>query len=202
MIQEVAFPAAYRTDSRGLPVIETDRLVLRLADDDDVESMVRFRIENADHLAPWEPKRSPDYFTQVAWKARLRQNVEEAYRREAMGFVLFPIDRPREVIGVANLRDIIGYFSHSATLGYSIDSRWQGRGLMTEACRAVIWYGFEILRLHRIEACYMPTNHVSGRVLQKLGFVVEGTLRKSLLVNGQWEDHVIASLINEQWSQN
>jgi ribosomal-protein-alanine N-acetyltransferase len=58
---------------------------------------------------------------------------------------------------------------------------------------------FEQQKLHRIMANYMPSNKRSARLLQKLGFVIEGHAKKYLLINGQWEDHVLTSLTNENW---
>jgi ribosomal-protein-alanine N-acetyltransferase len=67
---------------------------------------------------------------------------------------------------------------------------------MFEAARAGIRYIFEAVRLHRIMANYMPRNARSGALLQRLGFVVEGSARNYLYINGKWEDHLLTSLTN------
>lgn len=192
-------PLEYRSDDLGLPWMKTGRLILRFGTDDDVEAMVRFRVENREHLGPWEPERNDYFFTDDAWRRRFRLSAQEAQRDEAYSFVLFPIEEESRVIGVANLQDVYRHFSQSATLGYSIDRGYQGQGLMTEAGCAVLWFAFSVLGLHRIEACYMPTNRASARVLEKLGFVREGLLRQSLLVDGRWEDHVLTAIVDEDW---
>ena len=193
-------PLEYRSDDLDLPFMRTERLVLRFGTEADVESMLRYRSENREHLAPWEPARNDYFFTEEAWRRRLRQNIEEARRGDAYAFILCPAEDVGQVIGVANLNDVYRHFSQTATLGYSIDRSHQGLGLMTEACRAVLWFAFRVLGLHRIEACYMPSNRASARVLEKLGFVREGLLRKSLLVDGKWEDHILVALIDEEWT--
>lgn len=193
-------PIEYRSDELGLPWMRTGRLVLRFGTEDDVAAMVRFRLDNREHLAPWEPERNDYFFTEDAWRRRLRLNIEEAARDEAYSFVLFPVGEPSRVVGVANLRDVYRHFSQCATLGYSIDQSQQGQGLMTEACRAVLWFAFTVLELHRIEACYMPSNRPSARVLEKLGFVREGLLRQSLRVDGRWEDHILAAILDTDWN--
>ena len=71
-----------------------------------------------------------------------------------------------------------------AEVGYELGRRWWGRGLMPEAAAAVVRYGFAGLGLHRIEAGVLPANAASVRVLQKLGFLEEGTLRDYLYQNG------------------
>ena len=70
---------------------------------------------------------------------------------------------------------------------------------MTEALSLAIHYAFTELNLHRIMANYSPTNERSGRLLRRLGFVVEGYAQNYLLVHGTWQDHVLTSLTNEQW---
>jgi len=70
---------------------------------------------------------------------------------------------------------------------------------MSEAVAKAIEYIFEKQKLHRIMANYMPSNERSARLLQKLRFVIEGHAKKYLLINGQWEDHILTSLTNENW---
>ncbi len=67
---------------------------------------------------------------------------------------------------------------------------------MRELCRHTISYAFDELRLNRIMANYMPSNHRSDVLLQRLGFSKEGAAKKYLKINGQWEDHVLTSLLN------
>jgi len=67
---------------------------------------------------------------------------------------------------------------------------------MTEILQASIAYMFETVGLNRVMASYMPVNKASGRVLEKLGFEREGYARKYLKIAGNWEDHVLTSLIN------
>lgn len=188
-------PQVLRHDERGLPAMQTQRLVLRIACPRDLHALVAFRRENKEHLAPWEPARDDRYYQEEAWRVRIIENQNSAERDQAYGFVLCPLEEPARVIGVVNLRDVYRYFLQSAELGYAIDYRFEGQGLMTEALQAVMWFATVELGLHRIQACYMPANLASARVLEKLGFVIEGRLRQSLMVNGVWEDHILTSYI-------
>jgi ribosomal-protein-alanine N-acetyltransferase len=63
-------------------------------------------------------------------------------------------------------------------VGYEIDPRYWGRGLMTEALRAVVLCGHKFFELNRIEAWTVPGNGASDRVLQKVGFRLEGVQRQ------------------------
>lgn len=182
-----------------LPTIETPRLVLRVAHRDEVAKIVRYLRRNREHLQPWEPKRDDGYFTDFAWAGAPERDQSDARHGIGLRFRLLLPDGDGEFIGTVGLRNVSPAPTHSCVLGYSMDAQFQGQGLMKEALEAVIRFAFEKLNLRRIEACYMPANERSARLLKSLGFEVEGLLRSSLEVNGRWEDHVICSRINPDW---
>ena len=81
-------------------------------------------------------------------------------------------------------------------LGYAIDQAHEGRGLMREALEATIEHAFTVLRLHRIQANYVPENERSGRLLERLGFRREGLAKDYLFIDGRWRDHVLTARLN------
>jgi ribosomal-protein-alanine N-acetyltransferase len=182
-----------------LPVIETDRMILMIALSDHLPHIVRYLVRNRAHLKPWEPKRDAFYFTEGAWVGAPERDQEEARAKEAFRFRLLMKGGDGEFAGTVSLRDINFWPGFNATIGYSLDHSLVGGGLMTEAVEAIIRFGFEHLNLRRIEACYMPANDRSERLLTALGFQYEGLLRSSMEVDGSWEDHKICALINYQW---
>ena len=56
-----------------------------------------------------------------------------------------------------------------------------------------------VLRLHRVQANHLPENQRSARLLQRLGFRVEGLAREYLYINGAWRDHVLTALTYQQF---
>ena len=86
-------------------------------------------------------------------------------------------------------------------LGYSVDARAEGKGIMTEALTALVAFAFGSLELHRIQANYMPSNERSGRVLKKLDFDVEGYARDYLFLGGAWRDHILTARLNPKVTQ-
>ena len=82
-----------------------------------------------------------------------------------------------------------------AEIGFGLQSAYWGKGYMSEAARAVVDCGFDVLRLHRIEADIDPRNRASARVLEKLGFVREGLLRERWIVDGEISDSAIYGLL-------
>ena len=100
------------------------------------------------------------------------------------------------VIGFVNLNNIVRGAFQACHLGYALGEKYQSRGLMTEALRALIDYAFTDMQLHRIMANYISDNERSAVVLKNLGFVEEGRAQEYLKINGRWQDHILTSLIN------
>lgn len=86
-----------------------------------------------------------------------------------------------------------------AEIGYVLNRGYWGRGLMTEAMRAVIQYAFDEVGLHRLEADTDPANAASLRLLEKLGFRQEGLFRERWRVYGEWQDSVMLGLLKSDW---
>ncbi|MYL20988.1 GNAT family N-acetyltransferase [Halobacillus litoralis] len=101
-----------------------------------------------------------------------------------------------ELIGKIGLFHVVRGPLQKATLGYFLDEDHNGKGYTTEAGQLMVDYGFKTLHLHRIEAGVMPGNIGSLRVLEKSGFHKEGIAKKSVKINGQWEDHQMLAVIN------
>ncbi len=80
-------------------------------------------------------------------------------------------------------------------VGYELDPAFWGRGLMTEALRAVVASGHGAFRLNRIEAWTLPGNGASDRVLEKAGFRYEGTQRQKGWFKGAFHDYRIFARI-------
>lgn len=88
----------------------------------------------------------------------------------------------------------------SASLGYSFDKSSWGRGYATEAARAVLQWGFSTLDLNRVQAETDTRNLASARVLEKLGFAREGTLREDCIVDGVISDSWVYGLLRREWN--
>ena len=87
----------------------------------------------------------------------------------------------------------------SASLGYCLDDAAWGHGYATEAARALLQWGFDTLDLNRVQAEADTRNTASARVLEKLGFLLEGTLREDCVVNGDVSDSWVYGLLRREW---
>jgi RimJ/RimL family protein N-acetyltransferase len=89
----------------------------------------------------------------------------------------------------------------SATLGYCLAEPAWSQGFATEAARALLQWAFDSLGLNRVEAQTDSRNIASSRVLEKLGFLREGTLRQNCVVDGEVSDSSIYGLLRGDWER-
>ncbi len=180
------------------PLIETERLLisdLSLADTADLQT---YYADNAAHLDPWEPQRSPEFHTRDACRARIKLAMAERESGRAVKLVIRRKDI-RDLIGVCNFSNIVRGPFQACTLGYSIAASRQAQGFMFEALQASIAYMFEQQDLHRIMANYVPENTRSGDLLDRLGFEIEGRAKDYLHIAGAWRDHILTAKINPRF---
>ena len=180
-------------------MIASERLVLRLLEPGDVPAVVAFHVANAGHLAPTSPERRPDFFTDAHWRRQVALDGEDAAHDWAVRLFLFPKDALGSVVGQLSLNNIVRGAAFWCDLGYALAADRQGQGLMAEAVLAAVRFAFDDLALHRVRAAYLPTNERSGRLLRRLGFVVEGYARDYLLIQGRWQDQILVGLTNPEW---
>lgn len=87
----------------------------------------------------------------------------------------------------------------SAAVGYCLDDAAWGRGFATEAMDGMLRWAFGTLDLNRLQAEADTRNAASGRVLEKLGFVLEGTMREDCIVDGEVSDSWVYGLLRRDW---
>jgi ribosomal-protein-alanine N-acetyltransferase len=143
---------------------------------------------NREHLAPWDPERPEEFYT----AAGQAENVVERLRLEEQG--LFSnhtlVGPDGDVVGRANIQNIVRGTMQGGTLGYWVDKCHLRRGLATAAVAFLEERALE-LGLHRLEAGTMVENVPSQRVLLARGFKQYGLAPKLLYLNGAWRDHVL-----------
>lgn len=176
------------------PTLRTDRLVLRPFSDADAHGLLALH-SNPHVLRYWD---SPP------WSERERAERFIAACRQMADYgtgVRLAIVRASDerFIGWCSLTGWNPNF-RSARLTYILaDTAW-GHGYATEAVRAVLSWGFDALNLNRIQAETDTRNVASARVLEKMGFEREGTLRQDCIVNGEVSDSFVFGLVRQDWA--
>lgn len=175
------------------PELRTARLLLRPVADGDVEALWALhsdaRVLRYWDSPPWTDRARADRFV-----ARSR-----AMAAEGSGI--------RLAVAPAGDRTLIGWCSlsrwspdhRSAAIGYCFAEQAWGRGYATEAAHALLGWAFDTLDLNRVQAETDTRNLASARVLEKLGFTLEGTLREDCVVDGDGSDSWVYGLLRREW---
>ncbi|MCA1218250.1 GNAT family N-acetyltransferase [Streptomyces sp. 8L] len=175
------------------PVLHTDRLRLRPFTDADAAPL--FALHSSSHVLR--------YWDTPPWRERARAERFIAACRtmadEGTG-ARVAIDRVSDggFIGWCGLSRWNPEY-RSASLGYCFDDAAWGHGYATEAARALLRWAFDTLDLNRVQAETDTRNAASARVLEKAGFVREGTLREDCVVNGEVSDSWVFGLLRRDW---
>jgi ribosomal-protein-alanine N-acetyltransferase len=183
-------------------LIETQRLIIRLADVGDVHEVIRFYRENREHLQPVSPTYPPDFLDEATWLEQVRNRLPEFAAGAGFRAFIFTRESPNRIIGNLSLTQVARGAFQSCVLGYSLAADEQGKGYMTEAVRGAVAFAFDTWKLHRVAASYMPRNARSASVLARCGFTIEGNASAYLRIDGRWEDHVLTAITNPSWGSS
>lgn len=171
------------------------RVALRPISRGDREAWTRVRNENRAWLAPWEATPPRDLGPPVSFATMVRTLRTQARRGQVLPFV---VTYDGELVGQLTVGGITYGSLCSAHVGYWVDARVAGRGVMPTAVALAVDHCFTELRLHRVEVNIRPENAASLRVVEKLGFREEGLRRAFLHIDGAWRDHRSFALTAEE----
>lgn len=174
------------------PVLETDRLILRNVEKTDLQDIFDYASD-------------PNLTTYLTWRAHQTLADTEGF----LEFILASNERHmgatwgivwkenNRVIGTIDLA--WNQKHYSAELAYALSKKYWRKGIGTEAAKAVLTFGFEKLKLERIQARCHPDNMASYKLMEKSGMTYEGTLRKSMQRKGNQEDAKIYSILKDEF---
>jgi ribosomal-protein-serine acetyltransferase len=103
-----------------------------------------------------------------------------------------------EIIGTIGFHDLDTSNKHTA-IGYWIDQRHEGKGIVTRSSLALIEYLFSEMGLNRIQINCNVENRRSRAVPERLGFTLEGVQREVEFLNGRFCDWAVYSLLQSEW---
>lgn len=173
------------------PNLETERLLLRRVDVKDVNEIIALRSnpETMKYIPRPLVKTTEDALEHIAMMDTKIEN------NEGINWAITQKGNPK-LIGV------IGHYRikpehYRAEIGYMLLPEFSGKGIISEAVKEVVKYGFKGMQLHSIEAVIDPENNASAKVLEKNGFVKEAHLKENEFFEGRFLDSVIYSLLNK-----
>ena len=171
------------------PVLETERLVLRNIRHSDKQEM--FEIRSNETTMQYIPR--PLAKTPEDALAIIDMIMGFTERNERINWTITEK-------GVDKLIGVIGYVkinpdARRAEVGYVMHHNYHGKGYGSEALKAVLDYGFNVMNLHSVEAIIRPDNTASKAMVQKLGFVKEAYFRDYVFHNDRFWDEEVYSLL-------
>ena len=182
--------------TRGWPATLSDGPVgLRPISRKDRADWLEVRSRNAAWLAPWEATPPRDTAPPMSFTTMVRSLRQQAREGTLLPFVVTYED---VLVGQLTVGGITWGSLCSAHVGYWVDQRVAGRGVMPTAVALAADHCFNALGLHRIEVNIRPENAASLRVVEKLGFREEGTRSAFLHIDGAWRDHRSFALTAEE----
>jgi len=176
-----------------VPTLQTKRLILREMTLDDAQAVFGCCSD-------------PEVFKFTGGKAHRRIEDSKAFLKE-----IFAKYKAQEIIawGIFHKEDskLIGNCGFikwdasqaKAELDYLLSKEYWNQGLMTEAVKRVIGFGFEEMQLNRIQAICEVANIASARVMEKAGMQFEGVLRNYIQHDGKPLDMKMYSIIRKEW---
>ena len=176
-------------------IIRTERLVLRPFARSDLEDVLNYYS-------------LPEVQRYLDWKARDKSEAKSAF--EAMRKQT-RLTRPGDILTLAIVREadgaVLGHVSMrwtDATAGqgeirFAVGPAFRRNGYAIEAVRALMTYGFEHYRLHRIYAVTAGRNEASARLLRKLGMRLEAHYREHALFMGEWDEELHFAILAREW---
>lgn len=175
---------------KEFPVLATERLLLREHSVQDVPALFKMRTneEVMRFIDRERPKTTQDIETFItSFNAGFKQGQHIAW-------VISLKENPGQMIGS------IGYWrtnfaNYRAEIGYMLHPDYWRRGIVSEALKKTITFGFEEMSLHSIQANINPGNDASRQILLKHGFVKEAYFKEDYYFNGKFLDSEIYSLL-------
>lgn len=184
----------YRVFSH-LPELTTERLTLRKMLVADTADMYEYACRpDVTKYLTWNPHPDREY---------TREYLQYLGNRYATGMfydwaIIYEADC--KMVGTCGFTSF-NCTADSAEVGYVLNPSYWGKGIVTEALERVLRFGFEELKLHRIEARFMEGNDRSLRVMEKAGMRFEGILRESMLIKGSYVNVGVCSILDSEWKK-
>ena len=175
---------------KTFPILETERLILRSLTPDDKEGVFRNFSDQEITKYLMSPFRNIGQAEDI-----IKAFVEEFEQGSALTWAI-TLKPDGEFLGTCSCEINSG---DRAELGFDLARSHWGKGLMSEALRVVVRFGFENLNLTQIKAHTYLLNYRTIRLLKKLDFNLDGVLSNNSFMNGKFHDEIFFSLWKANW---
>jgi len=171
-----------------------DDIELRPVSIDDCNELFSLIVRNRARLREWLPWAGLTFNKDELLHFLGQKELENAARASLTTHICFQ----GRICGAVGLHTIEARHRHSS-IGYWLDLNYEGRGIMTRACGAMVTAGFRSYDLHRIEIRCGTANLKSSAIPLRLGFREEGVLREAEFVIDRWVDLRVFAMLEHEW---
>ncbi|MEO8087228.1 MAG: GNAT family N-acetyltransferase [Bacteroidota bacterium] len=172
------------------PVLETERLILREMTMDDAPVLFEMRTHPLMNRYTDRAKMK----TMEEAEQKMKTIIEMVESRNGIAWAIELKESKKQIGDISFWRLIKEHYR--AEIGYALLPEYWEKGIMSEAARCAIDYGFSMLNFHSIEANVNPNNVASMKLLEKMNFVREAYFRENYYYDGKFLDSAIYSLVN------
>jgi len=177
----------------NIPKLTTERLLLRKMKVSDAADMFEYsRLRNVTKYLTWNPHPNINYTEEYLRYISTRYATGDFYDWAVT------LKENGKMIGTCGFTRF-DLTNNSAEIGYVLNPAYHGKGYATEAAREVMRFGFDDLKLHRIEARHMLGNDASHKVMEKLGMTEEGTFRESYYVKREYRTVTVCAILESEY---
>ena len=178
--------------------LEGEKVFMRVPMERDWRDYAEIRAASRKFLEPWEPTWPSDALSRDAFYRRMNRYTSDW--RNDTGYSMFLFDQESTaLVGGISLSNVRRGVALCGTLGYWMGETHAGKGYMHEGLRLMLRFAFDELMLHRTEAACLPHNEASRNLLLGCGFSQDGHAKKYLKIRGVWQDHLLFSLLSEDF---
>jgi [ribosomal protein S5]-alanine N-acetyltransferase len=172
------------------PELVTDRLILRQVRIEDAEALFSLRSDAA--LMKYIGRPIASSIDDAVKLIDVILDLQQ--KNDGITWAICLKETPQVLMGT------VGYWRmqkehYRAEIGYLLHGSLHGKGVMMEAIKSVLDFGFNIMQLHSVEAVVDPANAASIGLLQKTGFVREAFFRENFFFDGRFQDTAVYSLL-------
>jgi len=181
---------------RHLPTLETERLLLRMIRKSDVNDVFEYASDpEVSKFLTW------DYHKTISDSKQFINSILRKYKEHDVAPWGIVLKENAKLIGTGGFGS--WHPEHSrAEIGFSLGRNYWKRGLMSEAVREIIRFGFQTMHLNRLEARCRVDNLASEKVMLKCGMKFEGILRQQMFVKGKYDDLKMYSILRSEYDQS
>ena len=171
-----------------------EKIILKILELDDATTLFNLVESNRSYLREWIPW--VDTNVTVEESKTFIQSARDLHKQN-LGFQC-GMWLHNQLVGVIGFQRI-DWMNRNVEIGYWIDAEHQGLGIVTKSCQTLVDYAFNEYQLNRVQIRCATENKKSCAIIERLGFMKEGTTRQAEFLYDHFVDLFIYGITSDEW---